>query len=57
MITKTFQYKGQAINYYNKVRNNPHCESCYLSFSCERGCWVVEYWYGGVIGAQATKKV
>lgn len=47
MITKTFQYKGQAINYYNKVRNNPHCESCYLSFSCERGCWVVKYWYGG----------
>ena len=23
MITKTFEYKGQMINYYNKAKNNP----------------------------------
>ncbi len=45
MITKKFDYKGQMINYFNKVRKNPNISACYCSFSCAHGCYVVEYCY------------
>lgn len=45
MITKTFDYKGQMINYYNKVRKNPNISSCYCYLSASLGCYVVEYAY------------
>ena len=34
MITKKFDYKGQMINYFNKVRKNPNISACYCSFLC-----------------------
>ena len=32
MITKKFDYKGQMINYFNKVKKNPNISACYCSF-------------------------
>lgn len=45
MITKTFNYKGQMINYYNKVRKNPNIDFCHCGFSCSYNAYVVEYSY------------
>lgn len=45
MIIKKFNYKGQMINYYNKVRQNPNVSLCYCCFSCAYSCYIVEYCY------------
>lgn len=45
MITKKFNYKGQMINYFNKVKNNPNIGACYGYYSCEYKSYVVEYYY------------
>lgn len=45
MITKKFNYKGQMINYFNKVEKNPNISLCCCGFSCTYGCYVVEYCY------------
>lgn len=45
MITKKFEYKGQMINYFNKVKKNPNISLCYCYFSCEHRGYVVEYCY------------
>ncbi len=45
MITKKFEYKGQMINYYNKMRNNSNIDFWYRGFSCEEGCYVIAYCY------------
>lgn len=44
MIVKTFQYKDQMINYYNKVVKNPKIEFASCSFNGTLG-YVVKYWY------------
>ena len=41
---KTFEYKGQMINYYNKVRTNPNIEFCVCGFFMETG-YTVMWWY------------
>lgn len=42
--TKTFEYKGQMINYYNKVRKNPNIEFCACGYTVNMG-WTVMYTY------------
>lgn len=42
--TKTFEYKGQMINYYNKVRKNPNIEFCACGYTVGMG-WMVMYTY------------
>lgn len=44
MITKTFEYKGQMINYYNKVANNANISFCYMSYEQGVG-YIVRYMY------------
>ena len=41
---KTFEYKGQMINYYNKVRTNSKIEFCVCGFFAETG-YTVMWWY------------
>lgn len=43
MITKTFEYKWQMINYYNKVIANKKVAMCFRGFSVEKGCYYVSY--------------
>jgi hypothetical protein len=45
MITKTFDSKGQMVNYYNKVRKNPRVNFCCCYLSATHGAYVVEYEY------------
>lgn len=40
MKTKTFTYKGQMINYYNKVRQNKAIDFCICDLSAEHGYYV-----------------
>lgn len=40
MYTKTFTYKGQMINYYNKVRQNNKIDFCVCGLSAEKGYYV-----------------
>ena len=36
MFKKTFDFRGQAINYFNKVINSNHpFKDCHICFSCE----------------------
>lgn len=42
--TKTFEYKGQMINYYNKVRQNLQIELCSCGWVAGQG-WTVMYSY------------
>lgn len=44
LITKTFEHKGQMINYYNKVRKNPKIDFCIAGFFMEFG-YAVRYSY------------
>ena len=37
---KFFQYKGQMINYFNKVKNNPNVDFVYCGFSSEEGYYL-----------------
>ena len=34
MITKKFDYKGQMINYFNKVKKNPNISVWIVAFLC-----------------------
>lgn len=38
--TKTFEYKGQMINYYNKVRKNDKVTFCVCGLDAEKGYYV-----------------
>lgn len=40
-IKKHFQYKGQMINYFNKVKANPNIEFCVMYLG--EGGYTVEY--------------
>lgn len=40
MKTKTFEHKGQMINYYNKVRQNKAIDFCVCGLSMEHGYYV-----------------
>lgn len=37
MKEKTFNYKGQMINYYNKVKANPKVKFCIMSTNATKG--------------------
>ena len=45
MITKTFQYKGQMINYLNKVKQNKNIAFCFTCFDCQLKAWAINYEY------------
>lgn len=45
MITKTFEYKGQMINYYNKAKNNPHIDFIVMGLFPDLGGYAVQYTY------------
>lgn len=48
MITKTFEHKGQMINYFNKVKRNPNVGFCYCGYIYDdngHGAYRVEYKY------------
>ena len=44
MITKTFEHKGQMINYYNKAKNNPAIDFIIAGYLTGVG-YVVQYIY------------
>ena len=44
MYTKTFKYKGQMINYFNKLKNKPNV-TCFMGYFCDCGGYAVHYWY------------
>lgn len=45
MITKTFQHKGQMINYYNKVKNNLKIEAVWCGYFAEFKSYAIQYVY------------
>lgn len=45
MHSKSFQYKGQMINYYNKVSQNPKVKACYCGYFPTLGGYTVVWWY------------
>lgn len=45
MKKRTFDYKGQAINYYKKVRENEKIKFRSLYFDALENVYVVEYRY------------
>ena len=42
---KKFEYKGQMVNYYNKVQENPNIAWVICGFFFEEGCYTVQYRY------------
>jgi hypothetical protein len=40
MNTKTFKYKGQMINYLNKVRQNKNIDFYVCGFNVEKGFYL-----------------
>ena len=44
---KTFEFKGQMINYYNKVVKNARYAHCYCYLDAETGKYTVMYWQKG----------
>ena len=42
---KTFDYKGQMINYYNKIKSNPKIDFAIGCFSAETCAWTIYYNY------------
>lgn len=44
MIVKTFQYKGQMINYFNKAKNNPNIDFIVMGLFPDLG-YAVQYTY------------
>ena len=44
MKKKHFEYKGQMINYYNKVKNNLKVKMCCCYFEADEG-YTVEWCY------------
>lgn len=45
VYSKTFEYKGQAIKYYNKVAYNLRVKRVNKWFSIKDGLWHVEWSY------------
>ena len=45
MIKKEFQYKGQQINYYNKLKNNNNIDFAFSYYDAQTGCYVIKYSY------------
>lgn len=45
MKTKAFDYKGQMINYFNKMKNNPKLTFLMSCMSAETGKWTIYYSY------------
>ena len=45
MITKTFEYKGQMINYLNKMKKNKKISILFTALSFECGGWTIYYQY------------
>jgi len=45
MMTKTFDYKGQMINYYNKVRKNSKVKMCWCGWFSDTMAWTVQWTY------------
>ena len=43
--TKTFDYKGQMINYYNKIKDNMRIESIWFWFDASTGKYILTYSY------------
>ena len=43
MITKTFDYKGQMINYLNKAKKNKNIGFCFAAFDCKEKKWTLRY--------------
>ena len=43
--TKTFDYKGQMINYYNKIKNNMRIERISFGFNALTGKYELTYSY------------
>lgn len=43
MITKTFDYKGQMINYLNKTKKNKNITFCFAAFDCQLRKWTLRY--------------
>ena len=42
LYTKKFEFKGQQVNYYNKVRKNPKVALCWMETNAKLGyvvCW------------------
>lgn len=44
MKKKTFDYKGQMVNYYNKVKANPKVKFCVM-YTDETNGYTVEWRY------------
>ena len=44
LYTKTFTYKGQMVNYYNKVRKNPKVNMCWCGLFTDTG-YTVQWTY------------
>lgn len=44
MITKTFEHKGQMINYYNKAKNNTNLKMVVMGYFAGEG-YCVKYCY------------
>ena len=42
LYSKSFEFKGQMINYYNKVRKNTKIDMCWCGLFMDRGYTV--YW-------------
>lgn len=42
---KKFEYKGQMINYFNKVCANPKVEKCYCGYFHEEQSYMVKWTY------------
>lgn len=42
-ITKTFEYKGQMINYLKKIKQNRNIISCFACFDCQLRAWTLRY--------------
>lgn len=45
MMTKAFDYKGQMINYFNKMKNNPKLVFLMSCMSTQTGKWTIYYEY------------
>ena len=45
LITKTFEYKGQMVNYYNKAKANPDIAFICCGFFFDTGKYTVMYSY------------
>ena len=42
LYKKVFEFKGQQVNYYNKVRKNPDVAMCWMETNANYG--LVVYW-------------